>query len=57
MRLYATPLINHLNQQTGWLASMYNITELKKARSHRPGAPAFSHRAQRPGCGGVRQPL
>ena len=30
VRLYATPLINHLNQQTGWLASMYNITELKK---------------------------
>lgn len=58
VRLYATPLINHLNQQTGWLASMYNITELKKkARSHRPGAPALSHRAQRPGCGGVRQPL
>lgn len=32
VRLYATPLINHLNQQTGWLASMYNITELKKKR-------------------------
>ncbi len=32
VRLYATPLVNHLGQQTGWLASMYNITELKKKR-------------------------
>ena len=54
VRLYAT-LLDQSPESANWLAGVDapNITELEKKREAIAKAPAFSHRAQRSGCGGV----